>query len=1200
MRTSIRWLQAVAFMLAFITTAGIALGAPYDLIVQVQVTDALTGQPIPNAKVAWITLDVPLVSDSFGSGSTDATGSYSFWAYYGSGYLYRIRAGARNHVCLSRDIIFLMPGNDTVNMVLDPVDGTAIINAGPDPVFTVATLPYSDFLQVLVNDPDEFRPLQGALSCSTSVPDKFTFLPNPPEVSGSYLVPFKIDDFGVYDLTFTYTDEWGDTASTTLWVTVQRLTVANHAPVAEAGGPYTGFVGQSIILDASGSYDDDGDVLTYEWDLDADGQYDDATGAIIQHTWNYPWSGSIRLRATDTHGATGTDTATVTINETTSPVITTVQGTVREAGTGLEIQGAHVWFTDTAMHTVPFAVETDPLGFYQVIHPELDSCDFMSVGMLHYIPQYRYVSITPDVVNVQDFDLVPTDGKPIVDAGPSVTYTTNPPVSALAVQLNGSVEDPDGGPFSYPPKWTKVSGPGTVTFDGDELLWASARFSTYGEYVLKLEYSDGESTVSDTVTIRIEPAQGGNECPEVDAGPASMTATVNVPLALQGSASDPDDGPQALTIEWSKTSGPGTVAFQDKRNPTTTATFSMVGTYVLRLWCNDGACDDSDTVSVEVTAGGGSGTIPWIRAAYWDTRYSTSWVHGSAIRDALQSAGYEVLNADQLALWMDARIVDGKPSVVVFCQDLAPDTVYEAATSSCTLREYLDAGGKIVWYGDIPLYYQGHSNGMRTEFGTGGSLGALGFNAAGGVWDRGEQVTLTEDGRSWGLTQTWVSTRPALSANVRVLARDSVGQAAGWVKHFVSGDGYRGFVRFSDSGAVPGVADVRRVAEYPNTPALVAHWTLDGDAADSAGGHDGTLYGNPVWLPTGGKIGGALKFDGQDDYVDTKFTENLAKWTICCWVSSPAAPSNGAPSGPIHREQNLQINWNHSDPKFRSAAGLSVGGTWYAASFGTLAANTWYHLAATYDGVSLKAYRDGELITTTPCPGTPASEASSLKLGRHAVQANFFSGTIDDVYVYSSALGQSEIQALMGTGVLSILEVVDNGIIDDEQMCRTSLDSTTGTRVEYTAAVLNLHDSGPSGHFGNDQPFGVVKEGRKTAGSVDNLSLRAEGVIHISAAQAGNWTFGVNSDDGFTLLFPGRNFTSVTNGELYSTAQGKAIRFFGGRALADTLGVIHLPAGDHPFWLTYHEGVLEAAVEFFAAQGVYTAFDPQVFRLVGQ
>jgi len=49
------------------------------------------------------------------------------------------------------------------------------------------------------------------------------------------------------------------------------------------------------------------------------------------------------------------------------------------------------------------------------------------------------------------------------------------------------------------------------------------------------------------------------------------------------------------------------------------------------------------------------------------------------------------------------------PSVVVFCPDIAPDTVVESMSYRCTLRRYLDAGGKIVWYADIPMFYQGHS-----------------------------------------------------------------------------------------------------------------------------------------------------------------------------------------------------------------------------------------------------------------------------------------------------------------------------------------------------------------------------------------------------------------------------------------------------------------------------------------------------------
>jgi len=132
-------------------------------------------------------------------------------------------------------------------------------------------------------------------------------------------------------------------------------------------------------------------------------------------------------------------------------------------------------------------------------------------------------------------------------------------------------------------------------------------------------------------------------------------------------------------------------------------------------------------VLVSMSASYAESDLTWDRAAYWDGRYPSGWAGaGEAMRDALEFAGYKILDADQLKTWMDARIADGMPSVAVFCQDIAPDTVVESASSTCTLRRYLNAGGKIVWYADIPMYYQGHSDGNRTTWGVDGSKNILG------------------------------------------------------------------------------------------------------------------------------------------------------------------------------------------------------------------------------------------------------------------------------------------------------------------------------------------------------------------------------------------------------------------------------------------------------------------------------------------
>jgi PKD domain len=100
-----------------------------------------------------------------------------------------------------------------------------------------------------------------------------------------------------------------------------RTLTANHAPVADAGGPYSIDEGGSVSLTAAGSSDQDGDSLTYAWDLDGDGQYDDATGATPTVTpmqadafgWDDgPASHRIGVRASDGR-ATATDTATVAV-----------------------------------------------------------------------------------------------------------------------------------------------------------------------------------------------------------------------------------------------------------------------------------------------------------------------------------------------------------------------------------------------------------------------------------------------------------------------------------------------------------------------------------------------------------------------------------------------------------------------------------------------------------------------------------------------------------------------------------------------------------------------------------------------------------------------------------------------------------------------------------------------------------------------
>jgi regulation of enolase protein 1 (concanavalin A-like superfamily) len=208
------------------------------------------------------------------------------------------------------------------------------------------------------------------------------------------------------------------------------------------------------------------------------------------------------------------------------------------------------------------------------------------------------------------------------------------------------------------------------------------------------------------------------------------------------------------------------------------------------------------------------------RAVYYDADYAAGWIgNPEEIRDGLAAAGYTVLDADALLTWMNGHIADGKLSVVVFAQDIVPDTVAESNTEDCTLRHYLNAGGKVVWSSDIPFYYVGDSSGGTTNWGGGGSTGILGFEASPSTgWDTGNTVTITDEGIAWGLTETWSSNRPAPVDswdNFTALALDDAGNAAAWAAHYVAGDTFRGFVRTSDFGGnTASIANLMALAEY--------------------------------------------------------------------------------------------------------------------------------------------------------------------------------------------------------------------------------------------------------------------------------------------------------------------------------------------------------------------------------------------------
>ena len=108
--------------------------------------------------------------------------------------------------------------------------------------------------------------------------------------------------------------------------TIRRVhaLASNHAPVADAAGtPTNGTLPLQVNFDGTGSTDPDGDTLSYAWDLDADGAFDDSTASKPTFTYTTGGVYNVALRVTDPNGLSGTDTISITAGTPPTPTIAT-------------------------------------------------------------------------------------------------------------------------------------------------------------------------------------------------------------------------------------------------------------------------------------------------------------------------------------------------------------------------------------------------------------------------------------------------------------------------------------------------------------------------------------------------------------------------------------------------------------------------------------------------------------------------------------------------------------------------------------------------------------------------------------------------------------------------------------------------------------------------------------------------------------
>ena len=244
----------------------------------------------------------------------------------------------------------------------------------------------------------------------------------------------------------------------------------------------------------------------------------------------------------------------------------------------------------------------------------------------------------------------------------------------------------------------------------------------------------------------------------------------------------------------------------------------------------------------------------------------------------------------------------------------------------------------------------------------------------------------------------------------------------------VSGGTSYTFASWSDGGAqshtiVTPTSNQSYVATYQaSSSGPVAAYAFNEGAgstvADASGNGNGGTIGTATWT-TLGKFGNALTFNGSTARVTVPDAPSLRlsnAMTLEAWIN-PSVRTNAWRDVLMKGTDNYYL-MSSSKKSSRPAGGGIFNGI-HGETFGpsALPLNTWTHLAATYDGATLRLFVNGVQVSSKAQTGTLTSSSGALQIGGDAVFGQYFAGRIDEVRVYATALSAAQIQTDMATPI---------------------------------------------------------------------------------------------------------------------------------------------------------------------------------------
>ena len=265
---------------------------------------------------------------------------------------------------------------------------------------------------------------------------------------------------------------------------------------------------------------------------------------------------------------------------------------------------------------------------------------------------------------------------------------------------------------------------------------------------------------------------------------------------------------------------------------------------------------------------------------------------------------------------------------------------------------------------------------------------------------------------------------------------------------------------------------------------------------DASGNGNGGSIGSATWTSQG-KFGNALTFNGTDARVTIPDAPSLRltnAMTLEAWVYPTTVTS--AWRDVVYKGDDNYYLSGTSAPSGRPAVGGIFAGS-YGEAYATanLPLNTWTHLAGTYDGGTLRLYVNGAEVASSAKSGALSTSSNPLQIGGDALYGQYFTGRIDEVRVYNTALSAAQVQTDMNTAIgggdtqpptVSITAPANNAQVGGS--VTVTADASDDTGVAGVQLVVDGTDYGPED---TTAPYSFTWDTRSTANGSHTLTARA-------------------------------------------------------------------------------------------------------------